>query len=316
MLVSAIPKNRLYQNKFVQPASPEKEQKLPLAPEKSIDRSIYDKGSYNIPFAASTNILRNYLYPKSVLKHKNLADQIDPSVVKDYFNSLGIPYDMSGFSSEIQKVIGYCCFHTTEIYRQANLPLPVRLACEVADSPGIIGSCCYYRSGKFPLRTITFNMAHDWTNYIERFDDGGGHFSTGHFLHPFIHEYVHSMNNHQIYSKFGSPNPSPLYVYNPNVERILGPYNADIYDEYGNVAKNKYVSEEVRLALKSSSRYGEQLLPETVAEEITRGIVDCLDLMTLRLTKNPFPIHIQNSKLNQIVYEAWNGLINDGQGLI
>lgn len=315
MLINAI-NNKYYYNACVPTVKSKKErQETVSSPDTYIDKSIYEAGSYEIPFTASANILRSYLYQKSIIKHKNLAKQIDTSLVKDYFNALGIPYDMSGFSQETQKVIGYCCFNTAEIYRQRNLPLPLRLASEAADNPGIIGSC-YFRSGKFPLRTVTFNLNYNWENYIENFSDNGGHFSTNHFLHPFIHEFVHNMNNDRIYSKFGAPEPSSLYVYNPNVMNIIGPYNAKIYDQDGNILKDKYISEDVRIALTSSSGYGSSLLPETVAEEITRGIVECLDLMELRLKRDPFPIYIQNSKLNQIVYEAWEGLINDGQGLI
>lgn len=286
------------------------------APEKQIDVSIYSKGASVIPFTASTNILRNYLYPKSLIKHNALAKQVDINTIKGYFNALGIPYDMSGFSPDIQKTIGYCCFNTSEIFRQLNMALPVKLESEFMNDRGTIGAC-YYGSGyNKPIRTVVFNPNYDWTDYISRFNDLGGHFSTGHFLHPFIHEFVHNINYHRIYSKFGCPEPNPIYWYNPDSARIMKALNSKIYDNYGNVVNNKYISDDVRITLKDSSGYGSTLLPETIAEEITRNIVNCMDLMELRLTKNPFPVYIQNPKLNQVVYEAWEGLIDDGQGLI
>lgn len=315
MQVAAI--NNLYHTHSVKSVKKQKHQSNSTETlEKPIDISIYSKGASVIPFTASTNILRDYIYQKSLIKHNAIAKQINVNTVREYFHSLGIPYDMSGFHPDIQKIIGYCCFNTSEIFRQLNMVLPVKLVSEFIDSRGTLGAC-YYGSGyNKPIRTVVFNPNYDWTDYITRFNDNNGHFSTGHFLHPFIHEFVHNINYHRIYSKFGCPEPNPMYYYNPDTARIMNALNSKIYDDNGNVINNKYISDDVRITLKDSSRYGSTLLPETLAEEITRNIVNCLDLMDLRLNKNPFPVYIQNPKLNQVVYEAWEGLIDDGQGLI
>lgn len=284
--------------------------------ENPIDRSIYSQGASVIPFTASTNILRDYIYQKSLIKHNALAKELDVGAVRDYFQSLGIPYDMSDFSLDIQKIIGYCCFNTSEIFRQLNMVLPVKLVSEYMDNNLTLGAC-YFASGyNKPIRTVVFNPNYDWDDFIMSFNDNNGHFSTGHFLHTFIHEFVHNINFHRIYSKFGCPEPNPMYYYNPDVARIMNAFNSKIYDNDGNVLNNNYISDDVRITLKDSSGYGSTLLPETLAEEITRNIVNCLDLMELRLNKNPFPVYIPNPKLNQVVYEAWEGLIDDGQGLI
>ena len=92
--------------------------------------------------------------------------------------------------------------------------------------------------------------------------------------------------------------------------------NLPIKDMNEKPVENPFISYEVRNALNTSSRYGSTLLPETFAEEFTRTVADNLNYMTLKLKRNPFPMAISNPTLQQVLYETWEGLIADGQGLI
>jgi len=301
--------------------TPQKKISAPERPENPhIDRSIYSKGASSIPFTANTNLIRKYVYTRTLPKFQKEAMMTDVEGVRGYFQSLGIPFDMSGFPSDIQSLMAYCCFNTAEIYRQIHMPLPLKIM-SYTDKPSALGVCWFSSfDPNIPIRSVAFNTNHDWTDYMVRYNNEDNWFSTGHFLHPFIHEFAHNINFDRIFSKYGCPcpQPKPLYPYNPNTNAIFEALNTKIYDkETGEIIQNNpVISDDVRIALKDSSGYGSTLLPETVAEEITRNIVNCLDLSTLRLERNPFPIQIHNAKLNQIVYEAWEGLICDGQGLI
>ena len=68
--------------------------------------------------------------------------------------------------------------------------------------------------------------------------------------------------------------------------------------------------------MKESSGYGSTLLPELFAEEFSRAVIKNLDPVHLTLKRNPFPITTTNKDFNSVLYETWEGLIDDGQGLI
>ena len=77
-----------------------------------------------------------------------------------------------------------------------------------------------------------------------------------------------------------------------------------------------YITPEVREIMKQSSGYGSTLLPELFAEEFTNAVISNMDFMTLQMERNPFPIKNLSPELRQVLYETWEGLVGDGQGLI
>lgn len=285
-------------------------------------KSIYDKGSYKIAFGE--NLIQDYIYDKSLVKHINEAKTLDPHLVEDYFGALGIPCDFSDGSNKARKVVAYGTFNAAEMLRQINMVLPTKITMgDMGDSGTLAG--CYFLPDLYnntPIRTVKFNTAYDWDNHMEKFKQdnkrSGGHFSSGHFIQTFLHEFAHNIHYHHLYSKFGCPVPSEEYSFNTNVYNILNALNMAIYNSRtGQVnADNKYVTKEAREAMKSSSGYGSTLLPEVFAEEFARALINCMDYMSLRLKKNPLPIVTSNKNLNQVLYETWEGLVADNDGII
>ncbi len=294
---------------------------------KRLDRSIYDKGSYNISFGQ--DLIKRYmknndevLYQKSLPKHIAAVKELEPAYVEDYFGEFGIPCDFSGVSKKAKQVIAYGCFNAAEILRQINMVLPTKICVDsFGDNSRTIAACYYYPdySKNYPIRTVVFNDNYDWENLLpdslKDYKTDTFH-SSNNFMHTFIHEFGHNIHFHKLYSKFGSPDPDSHYIYNPKVANIMDALNMPIYDDRENVVDNPYVSTNVRNIIKDSSGYGSTLLPETFAEEFTRVIIGCMSPMSLRLYRDPFPIITNSPQLNQVLYELWEGLINDGQGLL
>ncbi len=285
-------------------------------------KSIYDKGSYKISFGE--NLLDDYIYDKSLVKHINEANVLDPRLVEEYFQTLGIPCDFREGSEKARKVVAYSAFNAAEILRQINMVLPTKITMGDMKDPDILAGCYFLPDTQenYPIRTVEFNTKYDWDNHMEKIrelnKEKGGQFSSGHFIQTFLHEFAHNIHYHHLYSKFGSPVPNQGYLYNPNAMRILGALNMPIYDpRTGEInIHNKYVTKDAREAMKKSSCYGSTLLPETFAEEFARALINCMDYMSLRLKRNPLPIITSTPELNQVLYETWEGLVDDNEGLV
>ena len=283
-------------------------------------------------FGSQKNV-DDYIYEMSFLKHKNNISKIDPTVVEGYFNALGVPADFNQGSDFTRQFIAFCTFHTAEIFRQLNFSLPVKIS--IANFSDIFpeNSCenaiglCHYGPDVilgFPVRTVLFNSFETpqkkgfWENHFQnqKYNKEINFLSTKHFLSPFLHEFAHNLHFHKLYSKFGCPYINQGYQYSPNAQTVMKLLNLPIKDMNEKPVENPFISYEVRNALNTSSRYGSTLLPETFAEEFTRTVADNLNYMTLKLKRNPFPMAISNPTLQQVLYETWEGLIADGQGLI
>ena len=285
-------------------------------------RSIYNKSSYNIAFGE--NMVDEYVYNKLLEKHIANAKILDPRNVEEYFYALGIPCDFRAGSDKARKVVAYCAFNAAEMLRQINMVLPVKITMGEMNAPEILAGCYYTPNPvkNFPIRTVEFNTEYDWDNHMEKamqFNKyKNGVFSSGHFIQTFLHEFGHNIHNHHLYSKFGCPFPNQGYYYNPNAAKILEVLNMPIYDpKTGEINfNNGYVTKEAREAMKTSSIYGSTLLPEVFAEEFARALINCMDYNSLRLKKNPLPIATANKNLNQVLYETWEGLVADNEGII
>lgn len=286
----------------------------------NIETSIYKtKGLSDVSFG--NKLINDYIYDKTIMKHVRDAMAINPAVVEDYFESLGVPCTFRAGTEEMRKIAAFCCFHSAEIFRKLNLVLPKKIDLEPASTDNIIG-VCYYRSDswkKYPIRTVTFNTRFDWTDYIQRFktSQGNGYFSTNHFLHPFIHEFGHSVHYNNFYSRWGCQEGRQGYVYNPDVESRLERLNIQMYDKNGAPKNMREITPQVRNIMnRDSSRYGAVQLPELFAEEFTRAVLNEINPATLRLEGNPFPIKNLTPEMRALLKETWEGWVGDAQGLI
>lgn len=293
-------------------------------------KSLYEKGS-SIPFKGTLiqrymNENEYFLYNKFLNHHIKSAEEVNPELVEQYFNALGIPCNIKMGTEKTRKVIAYCCYNAAEIFRQINMPLPVRIDMEENSNnsnPNLktIASCYYgpnYQRG-FPIRTVTFNVGYDWDHHMENsYTDNNNKFHTsGHFLQTFLHEFGHNVHFDKLYSKFGCPYPNQGYNYNPNMMNIMNILNMKIYNNDGSINyNNPYISSTVRGLMKQSSGYGSSLLPELFAEEFAKALLICMGPRDLKLYKNPFPIITSTPELDQVIHETWEGLIADGKGYI
>ncbi len=292
----------------------------PQVPDRQIKKSIYSKGASAIPFGIS--MIQDYIYEKSLVKHRHMIDEIDPRLVEGYCRSLGVPCAIDkGRTPKDNQYIAYCVFNAMEIMRELKMHLPARIDMEYKEDPRTL-AWCYYGPGDngMPIGGIAFNINRDWANELEvsleNHKNKDNFHTANHFLQTTIHEFGHNVHYDKLYKKFGCPWPDSRYFYNPNMYRIMEKLNMKLYDDDGTPVQNPYISNEVRNIMKQSSGYGSTLLPELFAEEFAKAIIDNMDFMTLKMERDPFPIRNVSPELYQVLYETWEGLIDDGQGLI
>lgn len=147
--------------------------------------------------------------------------------------------------------------------------------------------------------------------------------STNHFLHTFIHEWVHNVHTDFLYKSFGYDGACPMlrqryntlngYYYDPN------PYVSGI-NQVGFLRTRGYIPEAKNAIREEISRYAagernpltnEEIGGnpfEVVAETLTKRIVNSLNPNTLKPEHNPFDENRQGSTLFQDIFNrAWNG---------
>ena len=153
-------------------------------------KSIYDKDSYKISFGE--NLIDDYIYNKSLVKHINAVKVLDPCLVEGYFQALGIPCDFRAGSDKARKVVAYCAFNAAEMLRQINMVLPAKITMGVMNDSNTLAGCYFLPdlNNNIPIRTVKFNTEYDWDNHMEKLRENnkknGGHFSSGHFIQTFL----------------------------------------------------------------------------------------------------------------------------------
>ena len=292
------------------PAQKPKAVTTPQAQDRQVEKSIYSKGMSNIPFGIS--MIQDYIYEKSLVKHRHMIDEINPREVEGYCYSLNVPCAINkGRTLKDNQVIAYCVFYGMEIMRQLGMPLPAKI--DMEPFPNRTLAACYYGPdvGK-PIGTVVYNLNQDWANLLDtslaEHKAKNKFHTSNHFLHT-IHEFGHNVHYHKLFSKFGSPTPDPRFAFNPATENLMKKLNMPTNG-------SPYITPEVREIMKQSSGYGSTLLPELFAEEFTNAVISNMDFMTLQMERNPFPIKNLSPELRQVLYETWEGLVGDGQGLI
>lgn len=303
-------------------------------PRKTVQKSRENRNPPTFSFGAKF-AKTDLLYQSSIQYHKANIFKIDPFKIEEYFKQQGIPAFFREGSDFAKKMVAYCCYHTSEIFSQLHYKKPVQIGLTGFRRFGhnATGLCHYAPSTyspteSYPAMSILFNSFVDnqpynldgktiplnWESFFDiSMDSNKKHFlSSGHFLSPFIHEFAHSLHYHKIFSKFGAPFNNSDYVFNPTTQVILDKLNMKLD------TTNPYVSSSIIKNIDENiSRYGATLLPEAFAEAFTKAVLQNLDIFSLRLTKNPFPMYNNGNKiLNQVLYETFEGLVGDGAGLI
>ncbi|MBR6099140.1 hypothetical protein IKP85_05270 [bacterium] len=300
--------------------------------------------SYNSEPSFNANMSK-LTYQASLDYHFGQIHSIDPYRIEQYFANNNIQAFFREGTDYGKKMVAYCCYQASEIFKQLHYPQPRCVG--IADFRRIRGAetatgLSFYASQQIspyevyrPLTAI-FNTFHekrpiyakdgkaipvDWEHFIEVMEEArnNGFLSTNHFMSPFIHEYAHNLHYHKIYSKFGAPEPTPGYAYNPNVlQDVFYKMNKDLYQQTPNTNYiANYISRYIPdVIAKDISYYGSTALPEAFAEAFTKEVVKCLDPFSLRLVKNPFPMKSDKEIINKVLYETYEGLVGDGKGVV
>lgn len=278
-----------------------------------------------------------YLYEKALNIHKANILKTQPANVERYFGTLGIEATFREGSEYARKFVSYCCYQASEIFRQLNHALPVKIDLMNFQKLNLnaTGICNYgtlYKPKYYPIRTVLFNTFEEtkpilikdkkiplnWENFdkIQENSYNQGFLSVRHFLSPFIHEFAHSLHYHKLFSKFGCPEQQQFYFYNPAANNIMQKLKIPMIID-GKQVNNPFVSTEVtQLLSRDISDYGATQLFESFAEAYTKDVISCMDLFNLRLTRNPFPTKNMSPEVHQVLSEIWEGLVGDGAGLI
>ena len=284
-------------------------------------------------------------YQASLDYHFGQIHNIDPFRIEQYFAQNNIQAFFREGTDYGKKMVAYCCYHASEIFKQLHYPQPRFVGIvdfrRIRDAETATGLSFYASQQISPYEvyrplTAIFNTFYDkrpiykkngkeipvdWEHFIEVMEESknSGFLSTFHFMSPFIHEYAHNLHYHKIYSLKGAPEHIPGYKYNPNVlTDVFYKMNRDLYNppKKTNYIANyiaKYLPEAIA---KDISYYGSTALPETFAEAFTKEVVQCLDPFSLRLVKNPFPMKSNNELINKVLYETYEGLVGDGRGVV
>jgi len=293
------------------------------------------KASYQTPSFGVNYTNTDLIYKSSIALHQANIIRTNPARVEEYFRQQGIPAFFREGSDFARKMVAYCCYHTSEIFSQLHYKKPVQVG--IADfsrmNTDATGLCFYAPSTisqteAYPARAVLFNsfskfipynlngqmIPLNWENFFLIAEDTKkrNFLSSGHFLSPFIHEFAHALHYDKLYSKYGVPFYDPHYRPNPNMQIVLDKLNLKLDNN------NPFVSGSIVNNIdKNVSHYGATSLPETFAEAFTKAVLENIDVFNLRLTQNPFPMKNNgNNILNQVLYEAFEGLVGDGAGLV
>ncbi len=280
----------------------------------------------------------DYLYKKSLSYHNAGILRTNVSQIEKYFEKSGIPAFFREGTDYGKKMVAYGCYHASEIFKQMSYQRPTYLGMidfrripqeNVHNATGLCASFPNVVSPTevYPIRSVLFNTFSDniptvidgaeiqlnWENFftVVQHSKDTNFLSAGHFLSPFIHEFAHSLHNHHLFSKFGAPVADAGYAYNPYISNLYAKLNVNLDKN------NPFVSTSIsNLISQDVSSYGATNLMETFAEAFTKDVLSCIDMFTLRLTKNPFSSTNRNPVLTQVLSETFEGLVGDGAGLI
>lgn len=249
---------------------------------------------------------------------------------------------------ENNHAIAYCCAAVADIFeiltKKFNLPfgaVPPNIRIFRNDNlidqrnAGTLGFCLFESSSVlkgepvFETRSLFLNSNFQTLNIInsnaENNYNNNRWSSTNHFLHTFIHEWVHNVHTDVLYRMFGYDGTCPMarqrynslngYYYDPN------PYVSGI-GLLTKMRNTNYIPEAKKVIQKEISEYAagrrntitnEEIGGnpfEVVAETITKKIVKTLNPNTLMPERNPFASNGNEDNFFQDIFnKAWYGII-------
>ena len=198
------------------------------------------------------------------------------------------------------KIIAWCCDKTVGIFERLNQPLPLGIYAEDfadldVESLSMMGFCNLQPTeelikglkGRVPSRTVFFNTfetirdqtppegrgLYNWENVneIANFRYAKRHWSTDHFLYPFLHEFTHVAHEERLLDKFGGETLAKMFE--------------TLYDEKQLQKYRKVCGPQFSWLCEYAARTNPL---EAIACDGARRIAKCIDKKTLVPTKNPF----------------------------
>lgn len=149
--------------------------------------------------------------------------------------------------------------------------------------------------------------------------------STNHYLHTYIHEWVHNVHDDMLYRIFGYDGNCPKarmrynsingYYYDPNVfvngvRYLTGDFFQKSYTEEEKAVISRNISRYAAGEYRDNKKVGGNPF-ELVAEYVTKKIVAVLDNNTLTPVKNPFEdINAEEPTIQELFQKAWSGIID------
>lgn len=257
-------------------------------------------------------VFKSGLTPKMIQE----IQQTDSLEISKRLAKKGIPTDFSG-----NKVIAWCCDKTVEILQQINKQFEQKLALPKGiyvedfrnlnvEDPCALATCNLWFSElrknsteAVPSRTLFFNSIHNWDNinFISDNQYAVKHFSTGHFLYAFLHEFAHASHEDRLLSRLGGKRLAKTLETLSETEQLQ-----KYRDTYGQ-------------SVGQICNYAENTPLDAIACDLPRVIVSALDGETLMPTQNPFigtpyeELHfwqktpIDTNPLHKILRNFWNG---------
>lgn len=257
------------------------------------------------------------------------------------FKNNPIVAGISGLTANIFQRLGWKNPTGVYVHDLSNLKNPIAICNTYVDKP--VEKWQKQVFGRtFPMRSVVFNERVNWDNIQRQVIDGklAEHFSTGHFLHPPIHEWVHNAHADHIFTKWGFPGPNNLgykqvvshkgipamNILVNHVDHVLEKFGIDLVsdvtrmDMLGNMGidtkRQKFVRKKVSgYGAEVKDIYGRVIpgrinLAETIAEDVTARIVKSLDRKTIMPKYDPFIYaKFQEPKtFAQLIENAWDGI--------
>ena len=271
---------------------------------------------------------------------ENFAKLSAPGIAQS-FRTVGVDADF-GYN----RPIACCCAATNDIFdclcRNYNLPFwakppSIRLFNKdnvlFPDMQYTLGFCLTDSSPvlknqpTFEVRSVFYNDKYKSLNDIDKEAENNYQIrwnSTNHFLHTYIHEWVHNIHDDMLYRTFGYDGNCPRARARYNTVNGLpydpNPFVNGVLYLTRKIFPKKYTNEEREKIVKEVSHYAAgRIYPdgtssggnpfEVVAEYITKKVVDSLDENTLMPKRNPFSTGNDSDEIREIFAKAWSGII-------
>ena len=269
-----------------------------------------------IPIAKAREVVQKSLFGFDL-------SNVNVQAIERNLQRRGVDADFSVGSEYARRFIARGCEITTDIFEKLGLARPKKVmsydfAKISQDDAQHTIAICYDMfvpiSPLSPPRTVAFNASRyfDWQKYPETIAQSyaSGHSSTGHILGPFIHDFAHSALADNMFKRHGTKVPVVGYFTNPD-------FAAEMNKLSNKYPQNSRIQEALGMVEGKISKYATTTPHETYAEALTKKIVtEYLQLFTYDVKPPSKYTPRVGAETDAVINEIWNGLINDGRGLI